>query len=286
MDKTTYFYPNKILRTGNGLLDLSTPAIMGILNVTPDSFYDGGKYSDVDAALRQTELMLRDGADIIDIGGMSTRPGAEMIAQELELSRVLPVVTAIKKQFGDVKMSIDTIYAATAAAAIDEGVAIINDVSAGASDAAIIDVAIQKQVPYVLMHMQGTPKQMQEHPQYDDVVKTVFDFLLQQCSELEKKGLDNVIIDPGFGFGKSLEHNYALAAKFEQFGLIGKPILVGISRKSMICKLLKINPEKALNGSTALHSILLLKGADILRVHDVKEAIEVRNIIQALKNAM
>ena len=212
MDKTTYFYPNKILRTGNGLLDLSTPAIMGILNVTPDSFYDGGKYSDVDAALRQTELMLRDGADIIDIGGMSTRPGAEMIAQELELSRVLPVVTAIKKQFGDVKMSIDTIYAATAAAAIDEGVAIINDVSAGASDAAIIDVAIQKQVPYVLMHMQGTPKQMQEHPQYDDVVKTVFDFLLQQCSELEKKGLDNVIIDPGFGFGKTLEHNYALAA--------------------------------------------------------------------------
>lgn len=285
MDKTTYFYPNKTLRTGNGLLDLSTPAIMGILNVTPDSFFDGGKFLGEESALRQAEHLILQGADIVDIGGMSTRPGAVGIGAEEEMQRVLPVVTAIHTQFPDVHISIDTVYATTAKAAIEAGAGIINDISAGKMDAGIIDVAKAYKVPYILMHMQGQPDNMQVDPVYSDVVKEVFNFLLDQTIELDKSGLQDVIIDPGFGFGKTLEQNYALAAKLEQFKLIGKPVLVGISRKSMICKLLKVNPDKALNGSTALHSILLLKGADILRVHDVKEAVELRKIVQALKNA-
>ena len=286
MDKTTYFYPNKTLRTGNGLLDLSTPAIMGILNVTPDSFFDGGKFLGGESALRQAEHLILQGADIVDIGGMSTRPGAVVIGAEEEMERVLPIVTAIHTQFPDVHISIDTVYATTAKAAIEAGAGIINDVSAGKIDAGIIDVAKAYQVPYILMHMQGQPDTMQVDPVYSDVVKEVFDFLLEQTIELDKTGLQDIIIDPGFGFGKTLEQNYALAAKLEQFKLIGKPVLVGISRKSMICKLLKVNPDKALNGSTALHSIMLLKGADILRVHDVKEAVELRKIVQALKNAV
>ncbi len=285
MDKTTYFYPNKTLRTGNGLLDLSTPAIMGILNVTPDSFFDGGKFLGEESALRQAEHLILQGADIVDIGGMSTRPGAVGIGAEEEMQRVLPIVTAIHTQFPDVHISIDTVYATTAKAAIEAGAGIINDISAGKMDAGIIDVAKAYKVPYILMHMQGQPDNMQVDPIYSDVVKEVFNFLLDQTIELDKSGLQDVIIDPGFGFGKTLEQNYALAAKLEQFKLIGKPVLVGISRKSMICKLLKVNPDKALNGSTALHSILLLKGADILRVHDVKEAVELRKIVQALKNA-
>lgn len=286
MDKTTYFYPNKTLRTGNGLLDLSTPAIMGILNVTPDSFFDGGKFLGGESALRQAEHLILQGADIVDVGGMSTRPGAVVIGAEEEMERVLPIVTAINTQFPDVHISIDTVYATTAKAAIEAGAGIINDVSAGKIDAGIIDVAKAYQVPYILMHMQGQPDTMQVDPVYSDVVKEVFDFLLEQTIELDKTGLQDIIIDPGFGFGKTLEQNYALAAKLEQFKLIGKPVLVGISRKSMICKLLKVTPDKALNGSTALHSILLLKGADILRVHDVKEAVELRKVVQALKNAM
>ena len=286
MDKTTYFYPNKPLRTGNGLLDLSTPAIMGILNVTPDSFFDGGKFEGVDAALAQTETMLEEGADIIDIGGMSSRPGASIISADEEMSRVLPVIDAIHKRFADVILSIDTIYSQTAAAAIDAGAGIINDISAAALDANIIQVAIDKKVPYILMHMQGKPQDMQTAPVYGNVVQEVFQFLLTTTRSLEARGLYDIVIDPGFGFGKTLEHNYRLAAHLDQIAMIGKPVLVGISRKSMICKLLQVNPEHALTGSTALHSILLLKGADILRVHDVKEAVAVRKVVQALKNAM
>ena len=274
------------MRTGNGLLDLSTPAIMGILNVTPDSFFDGGKFEGVDAALAQTETMLEEGADIIDIGGMSSRPGASIISADEEMSRVLPVIDAIHKRFADVILSIDTIYSQTAAAAIDAGAGIINDISAAALDANIIQVAIDKKLPYILMHMQGKPQDMQTAPVYGNVVQEVFQFLLTTTRSLEARGLYDIVIDPGFGFGKTLEHNYRLAAHLDQIAMIGKPVLVGISRKSMICKLLQVNPEHALTGSTALHSILLLKGADILRVHDVKEAVAVRKVVQALKNAM
>ncbi len=274
------------MRTGNGLLDLSTPAIMGILNVTPDSFFDGGKFEGVDAALAQTETMLEEGADIIDIGGMSSRPGASIISADDEMTRVLPVIDAIHQRFADVILSIDTIYSQTAAAAIDAGAGIINDISAAALDANIIQVAIDKKVPYIFMHMQGKPQDMQTAPVYGNVVQEVFQFLLTTTRSLEARGHYDVVIDPGFGFGKTLEHNYQLAAHLDQIAMIGKPVLVGISRKSMICKLLQVNPEHALTGSTALHSILLLKGADILRVHDVKEAVAVRKVVQALKNAM
>lgn len=285
MDKTTYFYPNKTLRLGNSILDLSTPAIMGILNVTPDSFYDGGKYVLETAVLRQTEQLLAEGADIIDIGGMSTRPGAAPVPVDEEIRRVIPNIEAIMARFPEIRLSVDTVHSQVATKAIEAGATIINDISAASLDPAMIAVAIKHNVPYILMHMQGTPQSMQTNPVYTDVVQQVRDFLLTQTIALTAQGLQQIIIDPGFGFGKSVEHNFALAAHLDVFKQIGKPLLVGISRKSMVCKLLKVNPEKALNGSTALHSILLLKGADILRVHDVEEAVEVRKIVVALRDA-
>ncbi len=279
MDKTTYFSPNKTLRLGDKLLDLSTPAIMGILNVTPDSFFDGGNYSKIDAALKQTETMLKAGAAIIDIGGMSTKPGAEIISPEEELQRVLPVLDALKKVFGDIALSIDTVHSLVAKQAIEHGAVMINDVSAGKIDENIIQIAAEYQVPYVLMHMLGNPATMQQSPEYDNVVEEVFDFFKEKTEELRKTGVNQCIIDPGFGFGKTVKHNYLLAQNLDVFHKIGLPIMVGISRKSVICKVLHVNPENALNGTTALHALLLLKGANILRVHDVAEAREVIQIV-------
>ena len=282
MDKTTYFYPNKTLRLGDNLLDLSTPAVMGILNVTPDSFFDGGNYSEIDAALRQTERLISEGADIIDIGGMSTKPGAKSILPEEELLRVIPVIRAIRKEVENIPLSIDTVYGKVAMESINEGANMINDVSAGNADPEILSVASKANVPYVLMHMQGSPETMQIEPQYEDVTKEVFNFFIEKTQKLNALGIADIIIDPGFGFGKSIEHNYRLAKNLDLFKQIGLPVMVGISRKSMICKALHVNPEKALNGSTALHAVLILKGADILRVHDVKEAKEVIKIVAHL----
>ena len=282
MDKTTYFYPNKTLRLGDSLLDLSTPAVMGILNVTPDSFFDGGNFSNIDAALRHTELLISEGADIIDIGGMSTKPGAISILQEEELLRVIPVIEAIRKKFENIPISIDTVYGKVAQESLNAGANMINDVSAGNMDPEILAVASNGKVPYVLMHMQGTPETMQVEPQYTNVTKEVFDFFITKVQTLNARGINDIIIDPGFGFGKTTEHNYLLAKNLDVLKQTGLPIMVGISRKSMVCKVLKVNPEKALNGSTALHAILLLKGADILRVHDVKEAKEVIKIVSQL----
>jgi len=283
MDKTTYFYPNKTLRLGGIVLDLSTPQVMGILNITPDSFFDGGRYPTVDDALKQAEKMVSEGAAMIDIGGMSSRPGAEIIDVEAELKRVVPVIDAIRKHFPATPISIDTVHGSVAEAAINHGADMINDISAAAIDDSIIDIAVRHQVPYVVMHMQGLPGTMQEAPQYDDVVKEVFGFLLEKCKTISQKGIHQLIIDPGFGFGKTLEQNYSLAKQLEIFHQIGFPIMAGISRKSMICKLLKVNPEKALNGTTALHALLLMKGANILRVHDVKEAKEVIAIAEQFR---
>ncbi len=282
MDKTTYFYPNKTLRLGDSLLDLSTPAVMGILNVTPDSFFDGGNFSNIDAALRHTELLISEGADIIDIGGMSTKPGAIPISPEEELLRVIPVIEAIRKKFENIPISIDTVYGKVAQESLNAGANMINDVSAGNMDPEILAVASNGKVPYVLMHMQGTPETMQVEPQYTNVTKEVFDFFIAKVQTLNARGINDIIIDPGFGFGKTTEHNYLLAKNLDVLKQTGLPIMVGISRKSMVCKVLKVNPEKALNGSTALHAILLLKGADILRVHDVKEAKEVIKIVSQL----
>ncbi len=282
MDKTTYFYPNKTLRLGDNLLDLSTPAVMGILNTTPDSFFDGGKYATVENALVQAEKMIGEGAAILDVGGMSTRPGADIVDQETELNRVIPVIAAIKNKFPETPVSIDTVYGKVAAEAIRHGATMINDVSAGAIDPSILFTAAKFHVPYILMHMKGVPLTMQTQPHYDDVTAEITGFFIDKCTELHQQGIHDIILDPGFGFGKSLEHNYALVQHFELLTRIGPPVLAGVSRKSMLCKLLKVNPEKALNGTTALHAVLLLKGASILRVHDVKEAVETMKIIHAI----
>lgn len=282
MSKTTYFYPNKTLRLGGNLLDLSTPKVMGILNLTPDSFFDGGKFDSVDAALMQADKMISEGADLLDLGGMSTRPGAEMIDVNEELRRVIPVVQAVQIRFPAIPLSIDTVHGKVAEEAIHSGVSMINDISAGSFDASIIEIAAKYQVPYVLMHMQGSPGDMQLAPSYKNIAEEVFEFLLKGCQDLKSKNINQIIIDPGFGFGKSLEHNYELIRNFDLLHQIGFPVMIGISRKSIICKLLKVHPENALNGSTSLHTILLLKGANILRVHDVKEAVETIKIVSQL----
>lgn len=282
--KTTYFYPQTSLNLGGLLLNLSTPKVMGILNLSPDSFFDGGKYSHLDNAIMQAEKMKHEGASIIDIGGMSTRPGVELIETDEELKRVIPIITEISKR-NILPISIDTVKAKVAYEAIQHGAVMINDISSAKYDVEILTCAAKFKVPYILMHMQNDPQTMQNNPIYNDVVKEVFEFFLLQCQKLVEIGITSIILDPGFGFGKTVGHNFQLAKNLEIFSQIGFPVMVGISRKSMICKLLHINPEKALNGSTALHAALLLKDASLLRVHDVKEAVETLEIITALKNA-
>jgi dihydropteroate synthase len=262
------------------ILDLSTPKVMGILNVTPDSFYDGGRFHTIDTALQHAEKMVEDGADIIDIGGMSSRPGATRIDEQEELQRVIPVINAVCSRFPDLIVSVDTVHAKVAEQAVAGGASMINDISAGRYDNAIISVAAKYQMPYVLMHMAGDPENMQMAPAYQNVVEEIFTFFVERIQLLRQEGITDIIVDPGFGFGKSLEHNYALANSLQRFKLTGMPLLVGISRKRMICQLLRLHPEHALNGTTALHAILLLKGADILRVHDVAEAKQVIQMIR------
>jgi len=268
-------HPQQTLNVGGRLLTLDRPLIMGILNVTPDSFFDGGKYDRVEHALQQTERMIGEGADIIDIGGMSSRPGAEVISSGKELNRVLPVIGAIRSSFPQITISIDTVYAATAKASIEAGADMINDISAGTFDEEMYQMVANLSVPYVLMHMQGRPETMQERPDYEDVVLEVLDFFIAQTTFLRKLGVKDIILDPGFGFGKSLDHNYDLLKKMHVFRMLDCPILAGISRKSMINKVLGTRPENALNGTTALHMVALQQGARILRVHDVKEAVQV-----------
>lgn len=257
------------------LLDLTQPIIMGILNTTPDSFYDGGKYSGVEAALFQAEKMLEEGATILDIGGMSSRPGAEIISVEEELNRVIGVIEKISQKFPDTLISIDTIQAKVALEAVGAGASIVNDISAGNLDEEMIPTVAQLKVPYVLMHMQGKPETMQENPVYkQNVVLSIIDFFYNKINECTKAGINDLIIDPGFGFGKTIKDNYEVLKKLEDFKVLDLPILVGISRKSMIWKVLEIKPQEALNGTSVLNTMALLKGANILRVHDVKEAKE------------
>lgn len=286
MDKNTDFYPNLTLHTSRHTLDFSKPAIMGILNVTPDSFYDGGRFVEGLSAVEQAERMVKAGVDIIDIGGMSTRQGADIISPREEMDRVLPVIAEIRVEFPEMLISIDTVYGRTAREALKAGADIINDVSAGTMDSDIFQAAIDHQAPYILMHMQGNPQTMQLEPYYEDVVEEVLTFLSEKTTSLKHHGLQQVILDPGFGFGKTLTHNYQLLASFEKFLSLGCPVLAGVSRKSMICKLLHISPDHALNGSTALHALLLQKGAHILRVHDVKEAAQTRAIFMAMQNPL
>ena len=248
---------------------------MGILNATPDSFFNKGKDSDVDGLLRVAERMMHDGAAILDIGGASTKPGQPLINADDELERVMPVVMAITKRFPEVWLSIDTYNAKVARETVEAGVSIVNDVSSGRFDKEMLQTVAKLKVPYIAMHMQGTPQTMQADPQYNDVVKEVYRYLEDVCARCEAAGISDVIVDPGFGFGKTVAHNFALLRELHTFKGLGRPILAGLSRKSMVCKPLKVNPEHALNGTTALNMVALQQGANILRVHDVKEAREV-----------
>lgn len=264
------------------LIDFSTPLVMGILNITPDSFYDGGKNNSIEEALIKAEQVIADGADIIDIGGYSTRPGAADISEQEELNRVIPVIENIIQKFPDAIISIDTFRSIVAEKAIRSGAAIINDISAGNLDDKMFDTVADLQVPYILMHMKGTPQTMQQNPNYENVVKEVFRFFTEKLTVLKQKGISDIIIDPGFGFGKTVEHNFELLRSLSFFENLGHPILTGVSRKSLITKTLNINTANALNGTTALNTIALLNGANILRVHDVKEAKEVVKLISTL----
>lgn len=274
--------PSKTILDCAGItLELTKPVVMGILNITPDSFYDGGSYVTQAAQLKQTEKMLSEGASIIDIGAVSTRPGAASVTEKEELERLLPALKTLKSYFPNTIFSIDTHFSKVAKASIDNGAGMINDIFGGRFDEKIIRVAIKANVPFILMHMQGVPADMQINPHYKDVVLEVTDFFRRQIS-LFPKSYRQIILDPGFGFGKSVEHNYRLLALFETFRDFGYPVMAGVSRKSMINRVLQIQPAGALNGTTVLNTIALMKGADILRVHDVGEAMQAIKLVQEL----
>ena len=261
----------------------SMPLIMGILNVTPDSFFDGGNYTEEGAWLAQTEKMIREGATIIDIGACSTRPGSPQPSLQEESNRLIPVILSLRKNYPNVLLSVDTYRSEIARQAITAGAHIINDISGGTLDSNMFETVAQLNVPYILMHIQGNPQTMQENPMYTDVVKEVHDYFSDNLKKLTTLGATKVILDPGFGFGKTVEHNYQLLQNLEKLQAFGLPVLAGLSRKSMINKLLNINSKDALNGTTILNAIALQKGAKLLRVHDVKEALEVVRILEKMK---
>lgn len=255
---------------------------MGIVNLTPDSFFDGGKYTNQTEVLKLVEKMLEEGADILDLGGQSTRPGSKRIGAEEEFQRLLPYIDSILKHFPEAILSIDTYQAEVAKHAVYQGASIINDISGGTMDAAMFETVAALKVPYILMHIQGRPETMQQNPNYDHVTLEVLDFFTAKTSQLKQLGVTDIVLDPGFGFGKNLEHNYQLLSEMKQLSMLGFPLLAGLSRKSMVCRLLDIKPEQALNGTTALHMLALERGANILRVHDVKEAKECVKIWEQL----
>ncbi len=265
------------------LLNLENPIVMGILNITPDSFFDGGKYNSQKEWIFQTEKMLNEGAKIIDIGAVSTRPNAPEIDEKEEINRIMPVIKTLIRNFPKAIFSVDTWRANIAEMAICEGVHIINDISGGTFDKNMFKTIAKHKVPYVLMHTSGTPKTMQHNPKYNNITYDIISFFSKQINEMNSIGITDIIIDPGFGFGKTIDHNYELMANLADFQIFKQPLLVGISRKSMINKFLNISPDEALNGTTALHTIALLKGAKILRVHDVNEAIEAIKIVEKIK---
>ena len=278
MTNTLLPVPTTLQNKGR-ILDISQPVVMGILNATPDSFYSKNENGDIDNLLRMAEKMLREGATILDIGGASTKPGQKIIDPSEELGRVIQVIQAIHRHFPDTWLSVDTYHATVAREAVDAGVSIVNDISGGSIDNEMLKTVAALGVPYIAMHIQGTPHTMQADPKYADVVTEVRDHLRLISDKCKEVGITDIIIDPGFGFGKTLQHNFELLHSLHTFRILGKPILVGLSRKSMICKPLGVNPENALNGTTALHVLALQQGANILRVHDVKEAVEVIKLV-------
>ena len=264
------------------IIDLRTPKIMGILNVTPNSFYDGGQHNSIDAALAQTEKMISEGATFIDVGGASSKPGVVEISTDEELKRVLPVIEKINQTFPESLISIDTYRSEVAQQAVAAGATLVNDISAGNLDNTMLKTVGKLGVPYIAMHMQGTPQTMQKNPSYKDVLVAIRFFFSEKINDAHAAGINDVIIDPGFGFGKMLAHNFTLLKYLRSLHIPGVPLLVGISRKSMINKTLGIDAAHALNGTTVLNTIALQQGAHILRVHDVKEAQEAVRLIEAL----
>ena len=264
-------------------MNFSFSKIMGILNLTPDSFYDGNRYLAEKAMLNRVEQMLNEGADIIDIGGFSSRPGSELVTQDEESKRIFPAIEKILYYFPDAYLSVDTYRSRIAMEVVDMGVKMINDISGGELDKNMFKIIAKLQVPYVMMHMQGIPENMQDNPEYYDVVNDIMVYFLKKIDKLNQLNFDKIIIDPGFGFGKTLQHNFEILNRLDEFQLLKKPVLVGMSRKSMFYKLLQTNPSEVLNATSVGHTIALLKGAKILRVHDVKEAVEVVRIIEQLK---
>lgn len=283
--KSPVFNNSNMINCRGHLVDLSKPVIMGILNVTPDSFFDGGKFTEEKAIFEQVTKMIDEGAIIIDIGGQSTRPGAKALSVRQEENRVLPVIASLMAKFPDLLISVDTFRSQVARKAIQEGAALVNDVSGGDLDPEMFQTIAEEEVPYILMHMQGVPETMQVDPSYENVVTSVYSVLSKKVSLLRTLGVADIIVDPGFGFGKTVEHNYRLLQSLQLFRNTGCPVLAGMSRKSMICKVLKVKPENALNGTTALNMVALMNGASILRVHDVKAANEAIQLYEAYAGA-
>ena len=266
------------------LIDLTVPKVMGILNITPDSFYDGGKHQSESTILNHVKQMLDEGATFIDVGAYSSKPNADFVSEDEELNRILPIVTAIIKEFPEVLLSIDTFRSQVAKECIEVGATLINDISSGILDKNILQTIADLHVPYIMMHMRGTPKTMQQLTDYDNLTKDILFYFSERIAAARQLGIVDLIVDPGFGFAKTREQNYELLNQLELFKILETPILVGVSRKSMIYKTLENSAKEALNGTTVLNTIALQKGASILRVHDVKEAMECIKLVQSLNS--
>ncbi len=277
------FSKNLTLNLDGKIMNLSTPRVMGIINATPDSFYGGSRVSEPALALEKAREMINQGADILDVGAVSSRPGSQKISETEELERLSPVLEAIREDFPDFPVSVDTWRAGVARTVRERfGIQLINDISAGSFDPDMFPTMAQLDIPYIIMHMQGTPANMQDDPAYENLVDDLLQFFAERVYKLRKLGLNDIVIDPGFGFGKTLEQNYKLLGQLDSFRMFELPLMVGISRKSMIYKLLDSEPDDALNGTTAAHMALLLKGARLLRVHDVQAAVETVKIFQQI----
>lgn len=268
------------------LLVVDKPLVMGIINTTPDSFYAGSRVSGETQLLQQAEQMLKDGAAILDIGGQSTRPGSARIGAEEELQRVIGAISAIHRRFPEAYISVDTYWSVVAKEAVAAGACIVNDISAGLFDSNMLSTVAQLNAPYICMHIKGTPETMQENPVYENLVREVLDFFIERIRLCRQAGVKDIIVDPGFGFGKTIRHNFELLRQLSLLQVLELPLMVGLSRKSTVWKTLGITADEALNGTTVLHTIALLNGTHILRVHDVKEAVEAVKLVQALKQAM
>jgi dihydropteroate synthase len=267
------------------ILLLNQPLVMGILNITPDSFYQGHLTKQQNEVLALVKKMIDDGADIIDVGGQSTKPGSQRISATEEIKRVLPIIELIQKHFNQTIISIDTYQSEVATAAVNTGASIVNDISGGEMDNSMIETVAYLKTPYICMHMQGTPQTMQQQPQYNNVVTEVLDYFIAKTMQCKRAGIIDVVIDPGFGFGKTIEHNFTLLKNLQALNICNKPILVGVSRKSTIYKTLQTTADQALNGTTVLNTLALQNGANILRVHDVKEAKEAVTLFEAYKKS-